>query len=263
MQADSIPTKEPLVAGRSSSMTIELPALPDVVWRALTDAQELARWFPLSASVKPAAGGEIVWDWGELYHWPLKIDVWEPGRRLRLLQERDDIGDTPMLLTTEFVLEGHGGTTTLRVVAAGFGKTKDWDDEYDGVRRGWQYELRSLRHYLTYHQGKERQVAWGRVMTPMSTAEIRRTLLATGLDLLVEGDRYRLELRTGDVFEGMVVRNEAPHDFAGTAVNWNNGLFRFEVWGGGVILWLSAYGVDAGKVAAQQRRFETLLGKLK
>ena len=87
MQADSIPTKEPLVAGRSSSMTIELPALPDVVWRALTDAQELARWFPLSASVKPAAGGEIVWDWGELYHWPLKIDVWEPGRRLRLYME--------------------------------------------------------------------------------------------------------------------------------------------------------------------------------
>lgn len=248
---------------RSSTATIELPSPPDVVWRALTDAQEVARWFPLSASVRPGKGGEVVWDWGELYHWPLHIEVWEPGRRLRLTQERDDIGNKPVLLTTDFLLEGRGGNTTLRVVAAGFGKTKDWDEEYDGVRRGWLYELRSLRHYLAYHQGRDRRVAWTRVETRITPTDVRRRLLAAGLDQLREGDQYRLELPTGDLFAGTVVRNEDAEEFAGTAENWNNGLFRFDVWGGGVVLWLSTYGVDEEKVAGLQTRFQGLLEELR
>ena len=32
---------------------IRIAAPTDVVWKALTDAEELTRWFPLDAKVKP------------------------------------------------------------------------------------------------------------------------------------------------------------------------------------------------------------------
>jgi uncharacterized protein YndB with AHSA1/START domain len=234
-----------------------------VAWRALTDATELMRWFPFTAAVEPGKGGKITWDWGDLYHWPLRIDVWEPGHRLRLIEERADPTGKRVLLSTEFLLEGRGGSTLLRVVAAGFGKTTDWDDEYDGVRRGWLFELRSLRHYLAHHRGVDRKVAWARKMTPTSPAELHRALLAPQtLDGLLEGDRYRLVLPGGDTLEGTVVRNEPPMDFAGTVDNWNNGLLRFQAEGGGVMLWLATYGADAAKVDEIQGRFRGLLDRL-
>ena len=36
------------------AITIEVPV--DAVWKALTDAAELTRWFPLRVSVSPGAG---------------------------------------------------------------------------------------------------------------------------------------------------------------------------------------------------------------
>jgi len=44
-------------------MSLDLDASPDDVWRALTDARELVRWFPLDARVTPGAGGSMVWSW--------------------------------------------------------------------------------------------------------------------------------------------------------------------------------------------------------
>jgi uncharacterized protein YndB with AHSA1/START domain len=38
---------------------IEINAVVEDVWKALTDANELARWFPLEARVTPGVGGKI------------------------------------------------------------------------------------------------------------------------------------------------------------------------------------------------------------
>ena len=45
---------------RSFSMSIDIDATPEEVWRALTDAGELMRWFPLQARVTPGKGGSRV-----------------------------------------------------------------------------------------------------------------------------------------------------------------------------------------------------------
>ena len=37
---------------------------PDIVWKALAEAEELARWFPLEARVTPGVGGSIWLSWG-------------------------------------------------------------------------------------------------------------------------------------------------------------------------------------------------------
>ena len=46
---------------RSFSMSIDIDATPEEVWRALTDAGELMRWFPLQARVTPGKGGSVFW----------------------------------------------------------------------------------------------------------------------------------------------------------------------------------------------------------
>ncbi len=38
---------------------IEVAAPLEVVWKSLTDGTELARWFPLAASVEPGMGGKM------------------------------------------------------------------------------------------------------------------------------------------------------------------------------------------------------------
>ena len=72
---------------RSFSMSIDIDATPEEVWRALTDAGELMRWFPLQARVTPGKGGSVFWGWDEHWAWESQIDAWEPERRLQPCRE--------------------------------------------------------------------------------------------------------------------------------------------------------------------------------
>ena len=147
-------TAEPTRAFR---MTLDVDAPLDAVWHALTDAAELARWFPTSAQVKPGPGGRMVWSWEGMTDWETRIDAWEPGRLLRLVQEDARPYDLqgrmlpegsvePATIAIEFHLETHQGKTRVRLVHSGFGHGGAWDDEVEGISEGWQAELRSLRH---------------------------------------------------------------------------------------------------------------------
>ncbi|MBI4420506.1 MAG: SRPBCC domain-containing protein, partial [Gemmatimonadetes bacterium] len=163
------PTEKP----RAFEMTLDIEASREDVWRALTEAEELMRWFPLEARITPGQGGSMFWSWGERWDWENRIEVWEPGRRLRLVEDEARPYDAeghplpdglvqPARIAIEFTLETHRGKTRLRLVHSGFGRGDVWDNELDSISEGWQSELRSLRHYLQHHGGKNRQVgrAW-------------------------------------------------------------------------------------------------------
>ena len=85
---------------------IEIAATPDEVWRALSDGEELKRWFPLDARVKPGAGGSVWLSWGEGAEWESPIEIWEPGKRL---QPVDTIpgqeGAPPTRIAVDYVIE--------------------------------------------------------------------------------------------------------------------------------------------------------------
>ena len=66
---------------RSFTMSIDIDATPEEVWRALTDAGELMRWSSLQARVTPGKGGSVFWGWDEHWAWESQIDAWEPERR--------------------------------------------------------------------------------------------------------------------------------------------------------------------------------------
>ena len=58
---------------RQASVTLPLEAPVDTVWRALTDPEELVRWFPTNAAVNPQKGGAFVISWDGAWQWEMTI----------------------------------------------------------------------------------------------------------------------------------------------------------------------------------------------
>ena len=242
---------------RTFSMSIDINATPDDVWRALTEAGELMRWFPLQARVSPGKGGSMFWGWDDHWAWESEIDAWEPGARLRLVERRPafdvngkPIDGPPQLLAMEFTIEVREGKTTLRLVHSGFGDGANWDDELDSVSAGWQYELRGLRHYLEHHKGRDRRHASVHCVTSLATNDVWRRLLAPDAFAIVEGHlgqdaRIALRLPTNHRIAGRVEWYNPERDLFLVVDDLNDGVFRLCTWraGGrtGLQIWMVAY----------------------
>lgn len=262
---------------RSFEMKIEIKAPVDAVWKALTDAEELMRWFPLTARVKPGAGGSIFTSWDAPWDGEAPIEIWEPNKRLKTGWPYSAAGKTDpqgVPVTVDYHLESSGGRTVLRVVHSGFGRGGAWDHEYDGVSRGWAFELRGLRHYMENHRGQNRRVAWVRKDVSGQPSVVMPNVIGpNGLAFrgaiagLKEGDAYRLELvGTGLVFEGKVAVNTPPRAFAGTVSGLNNGFARVEmencagseqIWA-----WVSTYGVPQAVVDDVKAKMAAVMARV-
>jgi uncharacterized protein YndB with AHSA1/START domain len=260
--------------GREVEAEITINAPVEAVWKALTDAEELTRWFPIQAEVTPGEGGRQWLSWGEELAGESRIEIWEPHRHLRTVAPEQpwsaEAGEVaPLRIAVDFYLEGRGGMTVLRLVHSGFGEGADWDTEYESVRSGWQLELRGLRHYLERHHGTPRRVAWVEWTVPFSKEEAWKKLAAMAPPLPTakwkEGDAYRVEAVTGDVFAGVVQNLDPPKGFSGTIESLNGSLLRLlaEKLGGetSVWFWLSAYGVGEAELRGFEERWAAALGK--
>ncbi|HEX4933375.1 MAG TPA: SRPBCC domain-containing protein [Gemmatimonadaceae bacterium] len=263
---------------RKVDLSIDIAAPLDHVWRALTDARELTRWFPLEARVEPGEGGSMYWGWGDGWAGESRIVAWEPNRRLRLVETRQtfDADGKPLSipgqdreLIVEVTLESYAGATRLRLVHSGFGAGADWDDELDGVANGWHCELRNLRLYVESHFGRDRHLAWAKASTALPADAVWRELFGPGAVTLTpaqprEGDRYALTFMQ-EHFEGTVAL-AIPNDFLGIADNLHRGMVRvgtFRAAGRtGMMLWAVSYdAADAGRLRAFQTKAEEFLAE--
>jgi len=172
---------------RSHETRIEIRAPTDAVWRALTDANELAKWFVEKARIEPREGGRYWREWDQGMAGEARIDAFEPERRLRLSNPPAGSGadtvwqltDEADLMIEEFILEDHGEMTVLRVVQSGMPDSAEWDGFYEGTRRGWQIALSALRYYLEHHRGEPRQRTDIRLTTALPQAEAFERLRTT------------------------------------------------------------------------------------
>ncbi len=262
---------------RVARVTLLLDATPDQVWKALTEAEEITRWFSTEARVVPGAGGRVEWSWGDRFVWGTTIEAWEPGRLLRLVQEatrpfdldgRPVAGGAPSRIVIEFQLEGKGGRTELRLAHSGFGRGASWDDEFDGVSNGWNLELRGLAYYLTRHRGRNRVVGWASASTRLDCAAVWRGLLGPGgFDVggvpPAEGAPCTLRTPWGITYTGTSLHFAADREFLASARELDGGVVRLGAWraGGetGVQLWLSVWdpglAPHAGEFEARAREW--------
>ena len=268
---------------RAFEISLDLDGSRGDVWRALTEAEELVRWFPLAARVAPGKGGSMVWSWGVGWDWETRIDAWEPGRLLRLVQEDARPYDTqgrplppgeaePARIAMEFTLETHQGKTRLRLVHSGFGYGAGWDSELEGITEGWQVELRSLRYYLRAHRGKNRIAARALVNTSMPRDAAWARLLGPGGFLLTppelrEGEAYEVVAPGGQRFSGTVELNLPGQTLAGTVRELDDGWFRLLTWrdasgNTGVWAWVSTYSGDPAPVCQFEQAAQEALERL-
>ena len=130
---------------------IEAPI--DVVWRVVTQPDQITRWFSSEAEVEGRAGGDgrLAFPSGEVYY--LRVEVFEPPHRFayRWLHEEGVTARPENSMLVEFTLSAEAGNTRLRVVESGFDKV-DWADEAkaryaEEHSTGWDEVLGRLREY--------------------------------------------------------------------------------------------------------------------
>jgi uncharacterized protein YndB with AHSA1/START domain len=138
-------------------ITKQIDAAPERVLRALTDADELVRWFPTSAESDPRTGGDYV----------LRFEFDDESQNHTYSGQYEDVtrervrypwngafGDT----TVEFTLQPSDGGTEVRLAHSG------WSDEAAETRerhdQGWRFFLDNLDRYLT-GGGDQRGGAFG------------------------------------------------------------------------------------------------------
>jgi uncharacterized protein YndB with AHSA1/START domain len=254
---------------RTIEMSLEIEAPPGEVWKALTHARELVRWFPLKAEIEPRVGGRYWMSWEGAYEGESRIEIFEPERRLRTTwpaMTRDEGG--PAQLAVDYHLEGKGGRTALRLVHSGFGRGANWDEEYEGIQTGWAFELRSLRHYLQRHRGHDRSAIFlVGPQTTLSGPEVWGRVLHDGFGSpdpkgLAEGDRCSFPVGEGTIFEGTVLDYQPSRQLAMTVESLDDGIFRIEVFAGNLHLWLAAWGDGRDAVVRFERPWREMLRKL-
>ncbi len=291
-------------ATRSIDTSIEIHAPASAVWEAISTAQGLMNWFPLEAKVTPGVGGKIWSSWDADFQGECRIDVWEPNRRLRVVypqlspsaeatanepteagaptkweqqkEEGKGAAPPPELAATDYILESHGGSTTLRLVHSGFSKDAVWDELFDATKRGWSFELRGLRHYVEKHNGVKRRVIKSKLVFDFPVEEgWRRIMSAEGLlkqgrfERTEEGAPFSVTAATGDELQGRVQVLTAPKQVALVVENWNNGLLRLHIdeWSfpkprKDAYLWISLFGMAESERRGIEERWTELFARL-
>ncbi|MGH7468009.1 MAG: SRPBCC family protein [Longimicrobiales bacterium] len=238
---------------RSAEGQIAIDATPDRVWQALTDARELERWFPLDARVEPGEGGSIWMSWRNEFAASMRIEVWDPPYHLRTAWSFNEGESTGQV--TDYWIEAKGGRTIVRAVTSGFPLDASWDGWVEGTRRGWAFELRSLKQYLERHSGESRHVAYLRWRVPLSAQEAWARLAADQ-----EAARW---LSAGQVFD-----HRPTGQYATVLSDPADALLRLSIEPGApggpheVVLWLSAWGGHERRVRAIENEWAQRLAHL-
>lgn len=137
------------------TQTLDFPFGPERVWRAVTEPEELSKWFGDEIIMEPEVGSEVVFIWEEHGRSTGRIEAYEPIHtfafrwRAHGIAEDEPLADDNSTLVT-FTLTPSGTGTRLEVVETGFANLPPEirAKAYRENDRGWQVELEELTAYL-------------------------------------------------------------------------------------------------------------------
>jgi uncharacterized protein YndB with AHSA1/START domain len=134
---------------RGYAHRVDIEADCERVWRALTEVRCLARWCAPDAAVKPRPGGSFRAKVDRVSELEAMIDVFEPGRRLRLIHmPARGAPRVESAIVDDLLLEAASRCTVVRILGSGFPEGGPWDAYYLRLRAGWERALARLKVYL-------------------------------------------------------------------------------------------------------------------
>jgi uncharacterized protein YndB with AHSA1/START domain len=143
---------------RTIEQTIEIDATPSAVFRALTDAGELSRWWTTRAESEPRTGGRFVYTWE--FEEQTERNHTRDGAYEDVTADEHVRYDWPMPLgntVVDFRLAPSGSGTTLMLRHEGWGAEGDWEGAYEMHVSGWQGFLANLKSYI--ERGHDRRAS--------------------------------------------------------------------------------------------------------
>ena len=137
---------------------IDIKATPEEVFRAITESDQIVKWFAPYAKVEPGLGGKYSIAWGPELGDPSTISAWDPYTHFGAFKKRSfaygskgqkvETG-TVRDIAVDYYIEPLGdGMTRLRLVQSGFGPEAAWDGEIESVKSGWAEFLKKLKEVL-------------------------------------------------------------------------------------------------------------------
>jgi uncharacterized protein YndB with AHSA1/START domain len=131
---------------RGYAHRVDIVADVSVVWQALTDTAQLARWCSPGAEMRARPGGLFRASVDRVTEFEAHIDVWEPGRRLKLIYlPTPGVPPADSVMTDDFILDAVPGGTIVRLLGHGIPADPEWETQYLRLRTGWQQALTRLK----------------------------------------------------------------------------------------------------------------------
>ncbi len=145
---------------RGYAQFVEVHADAARAFAACTDEHWLRRWYAREAHVDPRRGGAFRVVTRDGRRREATVDIWDPGRRLRLIYvpepevlslDADGVGP----VTEDLLFDPRGDRTVVRVLGSGVPDAREWDRYYSRLRLGWAYWLHELKAALDGDATKE------------------------------------------------------------------------------------------------------------
>lgn len=219
---------------RSFEVSIEIDAPASEVWKAITEADGIARWFAPDVKVEPGQGGSIFVSWGPGMEGTYKVETWVENEHLCLTEYRSTpyacAGEqfeaekqaAPLRIAVDYFLETKdGGATLLRLVQSGFGNSDGWDQEMESTKRGWPTFFRVMKHGIEFHPSEPAKPVTLSINSPHPPAEAW-TRFQRALSLPAGAQTYTISLPAESIHGKLLIHGE--RHFAGVVENWNNAL---------------------------------------
>ena len=203
--------EHPSHAGRTVRAEIRTRATPMQVWQAWADPVRLSQWFTDRARGEAKPGQRMTWIFDKL-GFELPHDVLEavPGERLVF---RGTPPERPPYLL-EILIAREGPETVVRLIHSGLVDGDDQDEEYDGVRSGWEMAMSILRHYLEHYYGEAKRTvlvmrparfSYDAVLPYYKEEPLLATWLTSSGAIGWPDERFTLTLRDGERLSGQVL----------------------------------------------------------
>lgn len=135
---------------RRFEQKVRLKCSIEHAWTALTDEEQLQRWFAREVDIAARIGGQFKAELHDGSAVDAIIDVFMPPRRLRLAQRTPD-GEGPLPsgpVIEELVLTQDKEAVVLRVTVSGIPADEDWEGFYRRTEAHWETSLGELKKLL-------------------------------------------------------------------------------------------------------------------